>query len=186
MTSEPAPPAPSADPHLIHVEEQEIALEHHPEDWIALVLFWGMAVVVFLQFFSRYILNDAITWTEEIARYMLMALTFVGAATAMRRGTHIAVEVLHVFLPEPIVRAMRLFIDVVTIGFLGLLVWFAWQVMGRMEIQRMVVFDVSMSWVYGGVLLGCGLMLLRAVFMVWGNARRGWRADPSRATLIVD
>ena len=33
-------------------------IEHHPEDWIAFVLFWSLAFIVFLQFFTRYILND--------------------------------------------------------------------------------------------------------------------------------
>ena len=67
-------------------------IEHHPEDWIAFVLFWALAFIVFLQFFTRYILNDSLAWTEEIARYGLMSVVFVGGAVVTRKNTHIAVE----------------------------------------------------------------------------------------------
>lgn len=167
--------------HLLVVSDPEVVIEHFVEDWVSFALFWLMAFVVFLQFFSRYVLNSSFAWTEEIARYLLMWVTFVGAAVAMRRRTHISVEVLHVFLPMPIVRLLNFLIDVIVLGFVGLLVWYAWQVTERMEIQRMTVFDLSMSIVYGGVLLGCVLMLWRAVQMVVENARRGWR--PAQPTL---
>ena len=46
--------------HLIHVEDVEVEIEHHPEDWLAFALFWALAFIVFLQFFTRYILNDSL------------------------------------------------------------------------------------------------------------------------------
>src|SRR3979490_110520 len=51
--------APSDDVHLIVAEDEEVIIEHHPEDWIAFALFWALAFIVFLQFFTRYILNDS-------------------------------------------------------------------------------------------------------------------------------
>ena len=48
------------------------------------------------------------------------------------------------------------------------------QAIERMNIQRMTVFDLSMSWVYAGVGFGCFLMLIRQVQNVWRNARAGW------------
>ena len=56
------------------------------------MIFWGLAFIVFLQFFTRYVLNDSLAWTEEIARYGLMWVVFIGAAMVTRRNTHIAVE----------------------------------------------------------------------------------------------
>ena len=72
--------------HLI-VEDEEVVIEHHPEDWIAFVIFWSLAFIVFLQFFTRYILNDSLAWTEEIARYGLMWIVFIGGIMVTRRNT---------------------------------------------------------------------------------------------------
>ena len=54
------------------------------EDWVALAIFWIMALCVFLQFFTRYVLNDSYAWTEEIATYCLIGVVFIGAAMCVR------------------------------------------------------------------------------------------------------
>jgi TRAP-type C4-dicarboxylate transport system permease small subunit len=180
------PTRPDSEPHLIVADDPEVRIEHYPEDWLSFVIFWAMAAVVFLQFFTRYVLNDSIAWTEEIARYLLMWVTFIGAAVAMRRRTHIAVEVLLHFLPLPAVRVLGFLIDLCVVGFAALLSWFAISITQRMQIQTMTVIEWPMSIVYGGVALGCFLMLWRAVRLFLADMRRGWRPDPERHGLILD
>lgn len=53
----------------------------------------GMALVIGLQVFFRYALNDSLFWSEELGRMLLVWLTFVGATVAYRRGAHIGVDV---------------------------------------------------------------------------------------------
>jgi TRAP-type C4-dicarboxylate transport system permease small subunit len=171
---------------IVVPEEPDPPIEHHPEDWLAFAIFWGMAVIVFLQFFTRYILNDSLAWTEEIARYLLMWVTFVGAAIAMRRGTHIAVEAAFLILPPPIVRVLSFVVDVLVVGFVALLCWFSVAITQRMQIQTMTVIPWPMSIVYGGIGIGCLLMLWRAAQRFRDGMRRGWRPDPNRADLIID
>jgi TRAP-type C4-dicarboxylate transport system permease small subunit len=172
MSVEKSPPG---EEHLIHVEDQEVVVEYHPEDWIAFVIFWSLAFIVFLQFFTRYVLNDSLSWTEEIARYGLMWVVFIGGAMVTRRNSHIAVELLsNVMKPGPARAALLALVDFIKLGFLGLLAWFSWTITERMHMQRMTVFDLPMSYVYGGVALGCFLMFFRQALNVWRNARIGW------------
>jgi TRAP-type C4-dicarboxylate transport system permease small subunit len=179
---------PPSDAPLIAVEDEhkDYVIRPFAEDLIAFAVFWILAGVVFLQFFTRYVLNDSMAWTEEIARYLLIWITFIGAAIAIRRGTHIGVEAVLHFLPAGIVRGLRFVIDVITVGFVALLCWFAVLIAERMQIQTMMVFDVSMSVVYGGVAFGCFLMLYRGIRMFIANARRRWHPDPNKVDLIVD
>src|SRR5690349_20876200 len=112
--------APKDEPaHLIVAEDAEVIVERYPEDWLAMLVFWSLAFIVFLQFFTRYVLNDSLAWTEEIARYGLMWVTFIGGAMVTRRKTHIAVELLSNLLTAgPIRVALLVLVDVITLGFL--------------------------------------------------------------------
>lgn len=162
--------------HLIVAEDAEVVIEHYPEDWLAFVIFWSLAFIVFLQFFTRYVLNDSLAWTEEIARYGLMWVVFIGGAMVTRRNTHIAVELLsNVMKPGPMRQVLLAAVDIVKLAFIAFLAYISVTITERMGIQRMTVFDLSMSWVYAGVSLGCFLMLLRQVINVWRNACMGWK-----------
>jgi TRAP-type C4-dicarboxylate transport system permease small subunit len=166
---------PDENVHLIVAEDQEVVIEHHPEDWIAFVIFWSLAFIVFLQFFTRYVLNDSLAWTEEIARYGLMWIVFIGGIMVTRRNTHIAVELLsNVMKPGPARAALLALVDCVKLGFLGLLAYFSFTITERMHMQRMTVFDLPMSYVYGGVAIGCIGMFVRQAINAWRNARIGW------------
>ena len=150
--------APDGEKRLIEVEDAEVKIEHYPEDWIAFVIFWSLAFIVFLQFFTRYVLNDSLSWTEEIARYGLMWIVFIGGA----------------MVPGPARATVLALVDFVKLAFLGLLAFVSWTITERMHYQRMTVFDLPMSYVYGGVAFGCFLMLMRQAINVWRNARIGW------------
>ena len=168
--------APDDNVHLIVAKDEEVVIEHHPEDWLVFAIFWGLAFIVFLQFFTRYVLNDSLAWTEEIARYGLMWVVFIGGAMVTRRNSHIAVELIsNVMKPGPVRSALLAFVDIVKLAFIGLLAWLSITILDRMSIQRMTVIDWPMSYVYGGVALGCFLMLLRQIQGTWRNARIGWR-----------
>jgi TRAP-type C4-dicarboxylate transport system permease small subunit len=167
--------SPPGEEHLIHVEDEEIVIEHHPEDWIAFVIFWSLAFIVFLQFFTRYILNDSLAWTEEIARYGLMWIVFIGGIMVTRRNSHIAVELLsNVMKPGPLRAALLAFVDFIKLAFIGLLAYLSITITERMHLQRMTVFDLPMSYVYGGVAFGCIFMFVRQAINIWRNAKIGW------------
>lgn len=184
-TPEPsAPKDPLENVHLIVAEDAEVTVEHYPEDWLAMIVFWTLAFIVFLQFFTRYVLNDSLAWTEEIARYGLMWVTFIGGVMVTRRNSHIAVELLSNVMGPSTLRAVLLaFVDAVKLGFLGLLAYFSVTITERMDMQRMTVFDLPMSYVYAGVALGCFLMFARQAQNFWRNARNRWRTPPSHPVI---
>ena len=170
---------PEDDIHLIVAKDEEVVIEHHPEDWLAFVLFWCLAFIVFLQFFTRYVLNDSLAWTEEIARYGLMSLAFIGGAVVTRKKAHIAVElVANLMGPGPMRATLLALVDFITLGFMALLAYFSVTIIERMHFQRMTVFEMPMSIVYGAVGLGCFMMLARQAQVVWRNARERWRRVP--------
>lgn len=151
-----------------------------------LVVFWGLAFVVFLQFFTRYVLNDSLAWTEEIARFLLIAVTFLGSIMATRKGSHIAVEFLFRWMSRPVRRVAQTLIDVSTVVFFGALTWFSIQLAQRTQ-QMMVSIDVPKSLVYWGV-AGCfAVMTLYAAIAALRHLRSGTSRliDPERHGDVV-
>jgi TRAP-type transport system small permease protein len=175
-----------AETHLIVAKDEEVVIEHYFEDWLVFAIFWALAGIVFLQFFTRYILNDSLAWTEEIARYGLMWVVFIGAAMVTRRQAHIGVELVSNLLgPGRLRTALLMGIDVIKVVFIGLLAYFSITIVERMEIQRMTVFDISMSWVYGGIAVGCFLMFARQLQATWRNYRAGWTRPQDTAPPVL-
>lgn len=144
------------------------------EDPFVVVAFWVLAVVVFVQFFTRYVLNDSIAWTEEIARYLLIAVTFLGAAIAVRKNTHIHVEFFYRYLPRPAGRFAATVVDVVRILFLAYFAYLTWKVLQLMGNQRMASVDLPIGLLYWVVLIGFVVMLVRALQVAWRHWRRGF------------
>ena len=143
------------------------------EDWLAFVFFWMLAGTVFLQFFTRYALNDSASWTEEIARYLLICTVFVGAATSVRKNNHIHVDFFYRYLPRPVTRVMSTLVDLVRIVFFGYAAYLTWMLMQRIGSQRMAIVDLPIGLMYGAVLAGFVLMTWRALGVAYINWKRG-------------
>lgn len=152
------------------------------EDWVALAFFWSLAIVVFLQFFTRYVLNDSLAWTEEIARYQLICVAFIGAGTASRRQSHIVVEFFYVYLGRRVAFALSTLVDIVVVLFYAYAAWLGWEITKIMATQRMVVIDLPMSWVFGAGALGLTVMAARSVQI----GLRHWRDGASPLTRVHD
>ena len=158
----------------MHITDAPIELSHYTfEAWIAFFFFWVLAVTIFYQFFTRYALNDSAAWTEEIARYFLIATVFVGAAMCVRKNNHIQVDFFYRVLPPRLMRVMATLVDAVRVAFFIACVGLTAQLMGRIGASRMAVVDLPMGIVYGAVLLGFALMTWRAVIVAIENWKRG-------------
>ncbi|MEW5879163.1 MAG: TRAP transporter small permease [Pseudomonadota bacterium] len=156
------------------VHDQPVDLRiYRFEDWIALAFFWLLAAVVFLQFFTRYALNDSASWTEEIARYLLICTVFVGAAIAVRKNNHVQVDFFYRVLPKPLTRVLATLVDVVRIAFFAYAVYLTAALMMRIGGQPMSVVDWPIGVVYAVVLFGFALMTWRAAQVALANWRRG-------------
>lgn len=157
-----------------HLTDAPIDLSKYRfEDWIALVFFWALAGVIFHQFFTRYALNDSAAWTEEIARYLLICVVFVGAAISVRKNNHVQVDFFYRILPRPLMRLMSTLVDAFRIAFFGYAVWLTWKLISLIGGQQMSVIDWPIGIVYGVVLFGFVLMTFRAVQVAFANWRRG-------------
>ena len=166
----PTPP----EQHLIHVEEEEIHIEHHFEDWLAFAIFWGLGIIVFLQFFTRYVMNDSYAWTEEIATYCLVVIVFWGAAMCVRLSRHIQVDFLYRYLSPRAGFLMSTVIDAVRLAFFGYAIRIVYRYISLVADEDMTTIQYPKGIFYWIVFAGFVLMFLRSVQVAWQNWTRGY------------
>lgn len=170
-----AGPKVMGDDGQFHAADEAVDLSGTPvEAWVALALFWALGLTVFYQFFTRYVLNNSASWTEEIARYLLIGTVFVGATIGVAKNNHIQVDFFYRFMPRPLSRAMGLLVDVMRIVFFGLAVLMSWQMMQKLGSYKMTVIDLPMNIVYSVVMLGFAAMCVRSVWVLRVHWQRGY------------
>jgi TRAP-type C4-dicarboxylate transport system permease small subunit len=145
-----------------------------PEAWVSVLLFWALAGVVFTQFFTRYALNDSASWTEEIARYLLIGVVFVGASIGVAKNNHIQVDLIYRYLPAPVCRVLAILVDVLRVAFLAAMSFFTIQMMLKMGSYQMTIVDLPMNIVYSVVLFGFVAMTLRSLWVARVHWQRGY------------
>jgi len=144
------------------------------EDWICFAFFWVMSGLVFLQFFTRYVMNDSFAWTEELAVYCLIPVVFIGSAMCVRRSRHIQVNILYRYLPARVGRVLATLVDLAGAVFFAYVAWLVARYAIAVNNEPMTTIDWNKSHVYWLAFAGFALMALRAVQVSWINWRQGY------------
>lgn len=170
-----------------HATDEEVHLAGTPiEAWIALFFFWALGLTVFYQFFTRYVLNNSAAWTEEIARYLLIACVFTGAAIGVAKNNHIQVDFFYRHLPQWLCRMLSVMTDVLRCLFLGVATFLTWQMMERLGNYKMTIIDLPMNIVYGICMFGFAAMFLRSLWVAKVHWQRGFSVLERPTTTMQD
>jgi TRAP-type C4-dicarboxylate transport system permease small subunit len=157
-----------ADEHVVDLSKYSV------EDWICLGFFWLMAALVFVQFFTRYVMNDSFAWTEELAVYCLMPVVFVGSAMCVRRCRHIHVNIVYRYLPHAVGRVLSTAVDLAVTAFYAYASWLVARYALAVDNEPMTTIAWNKSHVYWLAFAGFVLMALRSLQVSLENLRRGY------------
>ena len=103
-----------------------------------LVLVW----FVFISVFMRYALNRPIAASDEICRYILVFVTCVGLAYALKAGAHVCTTLVTGRLPDHIKRKLQLPTYIIGVVFAIVWTWSLWQLLISDYIGRVKSFSV--------------------------------------------
>jgi TRAP-type C4-dicarboxylate transport system permease small subunit len=133
--------------------------------WAVIVMMAVMAVLVFANVVSRYLLNYSIVWVEEITRYLMVWVGFLGSGLVLRYGAHIAVDTFQDLLPERAARAVRMVIVVLLAGLFAAMTWLGIRYVGFAWDQETPVLNWRTGVIYLAVPIGSALMLVHLLFI---------------------
>lgn len=75
--------------------------------WVMIFILGAMALMVFTSVMLRYLSSGALVWAEELSRYAMIWLAFLGMGPVLRVGGHVAVDSLIEGLPTALARLLR-------------------------------------------------------------------------------
>ena len=171
-----------------HAEDEVVDLSPTiTEGWISLAIFWMLGLTVFYQFVTRYVMNDSAAWTEEVARYMLIAVVFIGAAIGVAKNNQIQVDFFYRHMPAAMGRWVSRAVDVLRTAFFIAAVIMTVQMMLKIgNNTRMTIVDAPMNIVYALCLFGFIAMTWRSIQVARIHWKRGYSVLERPESTLAD
>ncbi len=134
-----------------------------------------MTVIIIIQVFMRYLFLYSLSWSEEVARYLMIWVSFLGASLALKHGFHIGVEFVINRIPEKIRGWVHL---IAKIGILIFLIYFTiggFRVSWAVRDQDSPALLFSMAYAYLSAPVGGLFMIIQLLTLLvedWVKVRK--------------
>ncbi|WP_295580865.1 TRAP transporter small permease [uncultured Oscillibacter sp.] len=128
--------------------------------WLAVLALVVTFALVFLNVIMRYVFGTGFAWSEEGARYALMAVIILGVLEVTHLRGHFCVDLLTNAAPKPVLRGMQIVQDAVMLAVMAVLIRGSWQMM-LLNWENTTPAMGMPSWLpYGLMLASCFFSLL--------------------------
>lgn len=133
---------------------------------IAVAMILGvMSILIIMQIIYR-IVGYPLHWSEELARYLMVYLVFLGSSLALRHHRLVAIELLPELVSEVNRKVIRITVMAICIVFFILLLVQGIDILGRVSVQSSAAMGLSMSVPYAAIPIGAVLLIMNAVAVI--------------------
>lgn len=147
--------------------------------WLLASMLLVMTATIFAQVIFRYILAAPLVWSEELALFMMVWITFLGSALLLERREHISIDIFVDSMPATLQSITRLFGALVIFAFNIALVYGAVVVIDVVKNSVTPGMRISVGWLYGGVFAGGVLLILVSIDQVVQAVREIMHGRPA-------
>jgi TRAP-type C4-dicarboxylate transport system permease small subunit len=128
---------------------------------VIMVLMTFLVIVVVASVIFRYVLMSPLSWSEEVCRYVMIWLGFLGASLAVHEGLHVGVEFVVDCVPPQFASGMRGMARAGVAMFLLAVMAYGFHLVTNLWDQMSPVLEIRMTWPYLAIPVGSLLMLLQ-------------------------
>jgi TRAP-type transport system small permease protein len=138
---------------------------------IVCVLFIAMVLIVFFNVIGRYYLNTSLDWSEEVARFMLVWLVFLGSVLAYEKDEHLGLDILVKKLPPRAAALVGILADLLIMFAIGLLIFGGYRMAVDSWDWWSIAVPIPLGVIYVIVPLCGGIMMLQTLAKLCGHIR---------------
>ena len=138
-------------------------LNNRMEEIFLVVLMVAAVAIVSMQVVTRYVLKIPLPWSEEIARYMFLWLTWVGASYATKERRHVNIDIVFNLLKPVGKKICTIVSTIVWIGFLIMMCYLSFKLTSSVFKGGQIAIGSGLPmWIpYASIPTGMTLMLFR-------------------------
>ncbi|PID21756.1 C4-dicarboxylate ABC transporter permease [Sporosarcina sp. P3] len=135
------------------------------EEWLLIISTLFIVALVFLQVLSRYVFNISVGWSAELARYLLIWITWISMSYTIRKNDHIKITLLVDRLPVNVQKVVQVLVVLLWSVFAFVMAIVGTQVVQTLKLmgQKTSTLGLPMWVVYLIIPIGGVLMLIRLV-----------------------
>ena len=126
---------------------------------IAIILTGAMLVDVSLQILFRYVVGRSLFWTEEVGRYTLIWIIFLGANIALRRKKHIGIDFVVSHLNPQLQKLSMWLVKLLILLFAIVLIFYGIELYSVTMMQTSAALHIPMGYVYMAIPV-CGVLMI--------------------------
>lgn len=146
--------------------------------WVEYLLFgfgFGMTIVVALQVLFRYGFNQSLFWSEELARYLLVWLSFLGASVAYRRKAHPGIDVLQKRMPKVLQKQCRILVHLVSLALFIVLIYYGCRFAYFVRLQISPALYIPKWIVFGIIPISGSILMIHVLCFLLDELKGGFR-----------
>ena len=144
-------------------------------EWFIAICLGVMSVVVFAQVVCR-LVAGSLPWSEELSRYLMIYMVYIGTAVGIHKGNHIAVEFVMGLCPEKVQKLVEILMDILMMVAFVILCYYGMKIVNITMMQKSPAMQIKMGYVYFSMVLGGALMFFDA-FVDMLNAITGYKPE---------
>lgn len=133
---------------------------------LVVVSFTALIAACVLQVFTRFVLNNSLSWTEELARYAFIWANLAGAAICVRKQSHATVTAITDNLPRKAQVVLKIFVYVILMAICVVLIRYGAQIAYASRLQPSPALKINMALVNAAVPVSAACIFVHS-FVLW-------------------
>jgi len=134
--------------------------------YIVIVFSLIMVITVLLGVIFRYIIQNSLSWSEELARYMMIWAALLSISIGIKYKEHVGIQLLLRRLPIRIARMINILVNLIILFFLGVLTYKGMLVAAKATPQLSLGLGISMFWPLLSIPVAGVLAIMQQLFQI--------------------
>ena len=132
---------------------------------VLIVIMLGLMVVITTAQIICRTWFTALSWSDEVTRYLLVWSTFLGASVVYRHSSHISVTLLQEKVPAGVGKAMRIAVHAICLVLFTVLLYYSARYCGKLN-KTATALPIKMKYIYLCIPVSMGVMMVHALTMM--------------------